>query len=177
MLCWMLSHSRQTAEIWAVVRITCQLCEIEADCDPAALQISDLQCNPGLHCSMQNAAVKVVQYQQSSQSWTQVDLTSCTSGLAFQFAYPSRTRSHRGLFAGTSHSRVSESYLEAALLHATFVSRQTHKRLNTQACHSALQGSGHRAHQLQNTSCGRSRVSCLEEWRGWAPLLCDSATA
>ena len=81
MLCWMLSHSRQTAEIWAVVRITCQLCEVEADCDPAVLQISDLQCNPGLHCSIQNAAVKVVQYQQSSQSWTQVDLTSCTSGL------------------------------------------------------------------------------------------------
>ena len=81
------------------------------------------------------------------------------------------------LFTGTSHSRVSESYLKAAVLHATSVPRQTHERVNTQACHSALQSSSHRAYQLQNTSCGRSRVSCLEQWQGRAPLLCDSATA
>ncbi len=97
--------------------------------------------------------------------------------VAYPSAYTSGACSYRSLIAGTSHSRVSESHLKAAFLHATSVSRQTHKRINTQACHSALQGSRHRAYQLQNTSGGRSRVSCLEEWRGRAPLLCDSTTA
>ena len=47
-----------------------------AECDPDTLQISGWQCNHGLQCNMQNAAVKFVQFQKCNQSWGQVDLSS-----------------------------------------------------------------------------------------------------
>ncbi len=100
-----------------------------------------------------------------SKGHFKVAFLQATAGLwHFSLHVPSGTRSYKSPFAGTSDSRVSESHLKAAVLHATSVSRQTHKRINTQACHSALQGSSHRAYQFQNTVGGRSRVSGLEEW-------------